>query len=137
MSTPTPTSAAPPGPQQPRLLDQLRQTALARFGRPEPGERYADWARRYIFFHGKRHPRELGAADVGRFLEHVAQSEKDPLRCLEQAHEALTFLYKDLVRLNLGELPMPEPPKLLDRVRHAIRVRHYSPRTEDCYVEWA
>jgi integron integrase len=32
---------------------------------------------------------------------------------------------------------VPQPPRLLDRVRHAIRVRHYSPRTEECYVEWA
>jgi len=88
-------------------------------------------------FHGKRHPRDLGTGDVGRFLDHVAQSEKDPLPSLEQAQEALTFLYKDLLHLNLGELPMPQPPRLLDRVRQAIRVRHYSPRTEDCYVEWA
>jgi hypothetical protein len=34
----------------------------------------------------------FGAAEVGHFLEHLAQSEKDPLRCLEQAHESLTFL---------------------------------------------
>jgi len=88
-------------------------------------------------FHGKRHPRDLGTGDFGRFLDHVAQSAKDPLRSLEQAQEALTFLYKDLLHLNLGELPMPQPPRLLDRVRHAIRVRHYFLRTEDCYVEWA
>jgi hypothetical protein len=41
MSMPSPTAAALPGPQLPCLLDQLRQTAFARFGRPEPGERYA------------------------------------------------------------------------------------------------
>jgi hypothetical protein len=137
MSMPATTSAGLPGPEPSRLLDQLRAAAVSRFGRPEPGERYAEWTRRYIVFHGKRHPRDLAASDVGRFFEHLAQSEKDPLRSLELAHEALTFLYKDLLRLNLGELPMPEPPKLLDRVRHAIRVRHYLPRTEDCYVEWA
>ncbi len=137
MSMSAPTSAASSEPQPPRLLDQLRQTAFARFGRPEPGERYVHWARRYILFHGKRHPRDLAAGDVGRFLEHVALSEKDPLRCLEQAHEALTFLYQDLLHLNLGDLPMPQPPRLLDRVRHAIRVRHDSPRTEECYVECA
>jgi Phage integrase, N-terminal SAM-like domain len=137
MASPVPDFRPGPAPQPPRLLDQLRQTAFTRFGRPEPGDRYADWAHRYILFHGKRHPRELGAGEVGRFLEHIAQSEKDPLRCLEQAHEALTFLYKDLLHLTLGELPLPQPPRLLDRVRHAIRVRHYSPRTEECYVEWA
>src|SRR5205814_10151206 len=123
--------SATPGPQPSRLLDQLRAAALSRFGRPEPGERYAEWSRRYILFHSKRHPRDLGIGEVGRFLEHVAQGEKDPLRSLEQAHEALTFLYKDLLQLNLGEIPLPRPPRLLDRVSHAIRVRHYSRRAED------
>jgi Phage integrase, N-terminal SAM-like domain len=136
ISMPAPPSAASPGPQPPRLLGQVRQTALGRFGRPERGERHADWVRRYILFHGKRHPRDLGAGDAGRFLEHIPQSEKDPLRCLEQAQEALTFLYQDVLHLNLGELALPQPPRLLDRVRHAIRARHYSLRTESCYVEW-
>lgn len=73
-------SALLPAPQPPRLLDQVRERALARFGRPEPGERYADWARRFVIFHGMRHLRDLFNADVGRFLQHVAQTEKDPLR---------------------------------------------------------
>jgi hypothetical protein len=133
----TPASGADALPQPPRLLDQLRLTAFARFGRPEPGDRYADWARRYILFHGKRHPRDLGKDAVGRFLEFVAQSEKDPLRCLEQAHEALLFLYQTVLGLNLGEVPVPPPPRLLDQLRHAARVRHLSPRTETCYVNWA
>jgi integron integrase len=74
---------------------------------------------------------------VGRFLQHLAQSEKDPLLSIEQAREALEFLYQDLLHRNLGELPFPQPPKLLDRLRRAIRLRHYSPRTESCYVDWA
>jgi integron integrase len=123
--------------QPPRLLDQVRQRAFARFGGPEPGQRYASWILRFICFHDKRHPRDLAQADIRRFLEHLAQSEKDPLACLEQAHEALTFLYADVLGLNLGELPFPDPPRLLDRIRRTIRVRHYSPRTEECYVEWA
>ncbi len=129
--------AVVPAPQAPRLLDHIRQAALAHFGRTEPGDRYAEWVRRFVLFHGKRHPRDLGNADVGRFLEHVAYAEKNPLRCLEHAHEAITFLYQDVLHLDMGELPFPEPPRLLDRVRRALRVRHYSPRTEGCYVDWA
>jgi hypothetical protein len=74
------TAVVPMAPRSPRLLDQLRQAALIRFVRPEPAERQVEWVRRYILFHGGRHPRELGRADAGRFLEHLAQSEKDPLR---------------------------------------------------------
>jgi hypothetical protein len=80
-------------PQPPRLLEQVRLSALARFGRPEPAVRYVEWVRRFILFHGKRHP-ELGKAEVGRFLTHLAQSEKDPLRSIEQARGAIDFLYQ-------------------------------------------
>jgi integron integrase len=54
---------------------------------------------------------------------------------LEEAHEALTFLY-ELLQIEIGELPFPDPPRLMDRLRHALRVRHLSPRTEECYVTW-
>lgn len=130
---------SPPLPpaEPPRLLDLIRQVALERFGQDGPGQRYADWTRRFILFHNKRHPRELSPGDVHRFLEHVAQTERDPLNQLEQAHTALTFLYRDVLGEARDELPCPEPPRLLDRVRRACRVRQFSPRTEDCYVTWA
>jgi hypothetical protein len=102
----------------PRLLDQLRAVAFKRFARGQPGERYAAWACRYILFHGKRHPRELAAADVMRFLEHVAKTEKDPVGCLEQAHEALVFVYENLLRLPLGQVPLPQPPRFPARGRN-------------------
>ena len=124
----SPTLAAPPNDsaaQPPRLLDQLRQAALAHFGRPEPAQRCVDWTRRFILFHGKRHPRDLGLAEIGRFLEHLAHTEKDPLRAIEEARDALAFLYPNLLGMVLGELPFPEPPRLLDRVRRALRVRHH------------
>jgi hypothetical protein len=114
-----------PAREAPRLLDQVRQAAFAHFGRPEPGERLADWTRRFVLFHGKRHPRDLGAGDVRRFLEHVARTEKDSLGCLEQAHEGLTFLYQRVLGIAVGELPFPEPLRLLDRLRRALRVRHW------------
>src|SRR5438270_4697003 len=102
MSEPSADSPSPvAAPQPPRLLDQLRQAALAYFGRPEPGQRFADWARRFILCHGTRHPRELGLAEVAQFLEHVAQTDKDPLRCLEQARDALDFLYQRLLHVHM------------------------------------
>jgi hypothetical protein len=124
----------PPSP--PRLLDLVRQVARTNFGQDGPGERYADWTRRLILFYDKRHPRDLVPGEVGRFLEHVAQTESDALNRLEEAHTALTFLYHNVLGLTVGELPCPEPPRLLDRLRHACRVRQYSPRTEKCYADW-
>jgi len=130
-------ASPPPAPPPPRLLDLVRQVARDRSGQDGPGERHAGWARRLVLFHGKRHPRDLSPGDVGRFLGHVVQTEKDPLDCLEQAHAALTFLYRNVLGLDVGALPCPEPPRLLDRLRRACRVRQFSPRTEHCYAAWA
>ena len=128
---------AAPAPPPPRLLDLVRQAALAHYGRPEPAERSVQWARRFILFHKKRHPRELGAAEVVHFLQHVARTEKNAVDLLFVAHEALAFLYDNVLGLQLGEIVLPQPPRLLDHLRMALRVRHYSPRTEACYADWA
>jgi hypothetical protein len=136
MSPPIPPSPVGPA-SQPRLLDRVRQAALTHWGRPEPAERCAHWTRRFILFHNKRHPTELGLADIGQFLEHLAQTEKDPLPALEQARDALTFLYETVLHLPLGPVPLPQPPRLVDRLRRAARVRRLSPRTEQCYANWA
>jgi integron integrase len=138
MTIPTTTfDSRSPNSRSPRLLETVRQRALAHYGRPEPGERIADWVKRFVAFHKMRHPRELFESDIGQFLAHVAHTTPDPLADLEQAHEGLTFLYEHVLRIHRDDVPIPKPPKLLDRLRHAVRVRHYSPRTEDCYAEWA
>ena len=100
---------APSPAQPPRLLDLVRERAYRHFGQDGPAQRHVHWTRRLIVFHSIRHLKDLSPGDVGRFLEHVAQTEKDPLNCLEQAHAALTYLYHDVLGLDLGELPYPEP----------------------------
>ena len=64
--------------QPPRLLDLVRQVARSRFGQDGPAERCAHWTLQFVLFHGRRHPRELTPGDVGRFLEHVAQTANGP-----------------------------------------------------------
>jgi len=48
----------------------------------------AAWVCRFILFHNKRHPRDMGRAEVGRFLEHVAQTDPRPLPALDAAGAA-------------------------------------------------
>jgi integron integrase len=118
---------------------------------PALRQAYLDWVRRFILFHRVRHPRELGAAEVAAFLEHTAANDAVPAAALVEARCALTFLYEVVLQQPLGPLATavgagpPDlsglregtPPRLLDQVRHVLRVRHYSLRTEDCYVNWA
>lgn len=63
---------------------------------------YVDWTRRYILFHGRRHPSTLGAAEVEAFLTHLAVNRRVAASTQNQARSALLFLYKEV----LGE-PLP------------------------------
>ena len=136
MGTSATLTSAPANAQPPRLLDQVRSTARQHGHTEEVASAITDWCERFIRFHGKRHPRELDISAAGQFLESVAQTEKDPVRSLAASRAALEFLYHQVLHIDLGELPLPRPPRLLDQVRHVLRLRHYSLRTEECYVQW-
>jgi integron integrase len=117
-------------------LDQVSLVARERGHSAATAGAFVDWSRRFILFHGKRHPRELGLPEVGQFLSAIAQSEPDPVRAIAACREAMDFLYREVLYLDLGELPSPRPPRLLDQARQVLRVRHYSRCTEGCYLRW-
>lgn len=58
---------------------------------------YVQWVRRFIHFHGKRHPRELGASHVTAFLSSLATDRRVAASTQNQALAALLFLYKDVL----------------------------------------
>lgn len=60
----------------PKLLDQVRDKLRVKHYSIRTEQTYVDWIKRYIFFHGKRHPKELGAHDVEAFLTHLAVAGK-------------------------------------------------------------
>ncbi len=62
---------------------------------------YVDWARRYILFHGKRHPKDMGAAEIEVFLTHLAVVRKVSASTQNQARSALLFLYKEVLGIKL------------------------------------
>ena len=80
---------------------------------------YVDWARRYILFHGKRHPRELGPGHVNRFLTWLAVSKHVAASTQNQALSALLFLYGEVLRMPLprdGGLVRAKKPHRLPTV---------------------
>jgi integrase len=94
-------AAGPPQPAKPRLLDRVHAAArLRHYSRRTEGA-YVAWIRRYIFFHGKRHPAELGAAEVTRFLSSLAVEGRVAASTQNQALGALLFLYRDVLELDL------------------------------------
>jgi hypothetical protein len=82
----------PIDPPKPRLLDRVRSALRARHGSRRTKEAYVAWIRRYIFFHGKRHPAEMGAPELTRFLTSLAVDGGVAASTQNQALSALLFL---------------------------------------------
>jgi len=88
-------------PQAPRLLDQLRESLRVRHYSLRTEAAYVDWVRRFILFHGKRHPREMGKAEIQAFLSHLAVDRAVSASTQNQAKAALLFLYRHLLNIEL------------------------------------
>ena len=65
-------------------------------------ETYVDWIKRFIFFHNKRHPLEMGEVEIGAFLTHLAVERKVASSTQNQALSALLFLYGQVLEKKLG-----------------------------------
>ncbi len=81
------------GPRQPRLLDRVREAIRMRHYSPRTGDAYVAWIRRFILFHGKRHPRDLGGGEVTVFLSSLAERGVSA-STQNQALSAILFLYE-------------------------------------------
>ena len=78
--------------RKPRLLGQVREEIRKRHYSRRTEKSYVGWIRRFILFHGKRHPAEMGEAEVPHFLSHLAVTAKVSASTQNQALSALLFL---------------------------------------------
>ena len=100
----TPVSAGVKVVQPPRLLDQVRQHIRVRHYSLRTEQAYVGWIRRFILVNGKRHPQELGAAEVGDFLTRLATVRNVSASTQNQALSALLFLYRVVLDIELPRL---------------------------------
>ena len=85
----------------PRLLDRVRQAIRTRHYSPKTEQAYVRWIRQFVVFHGRRHPDELGAAEVSAFLSHLANARRVSASTQNQALSALLFLYREVMQREL------------------------------------
>ncbi|MBA3834161.1 MAG: integron integrase [Chthoniobacterales bacterium] len=101
---------------KPRLFDQVREVMRFKHYSIRTEEAYLGWIRRFILFHGKRHPETLGTEEVRAFLTALAVKGKVAAPTQNQALSALLFLYGQVLRKEIGWLDDVEraqrPPKL-------------------------
>ena len=95
-------------PGAPRLLDRVRIAIRARHYSLRTEEAYVAWIRRFVLFHGKRHPKEMGEPEINAFLSHLATSEHVGSNTQNQALAALLFLYRHVL-----EIPFPKIENLI------------------------
>jgi len=85
----------------PRLLDQVRDLIRVRHYSIRTEQAYLQWIRRFVLFHGKRHPRDLGGPEVTAFLSDLAVRKNVAASTQNQALNAILFLYREVLHVEL------------------------------------
>lgn len=103
-------------PAKPKLLDQLRDRIRLKHYSRRTEDVYLDWAKRYILYHNKRHPQEMGKKEIEDFLTYLATERNVAAATQNQAKAALQFLYKEVLEIQLpwlDEVEQAKKPKRL------------------------
>lgn len=124
-------------PAKPRLLDEVRAKLRCKHYSLRTEQSYVSWIKRYILFHGKRHPREMGAAEVSAFLSHLAVDRHVASATQNQALAALLFLYREVLGTQLPwltEVERAKKPKRLPVVFSRTEVSRLIARLEGTHA---
>ena len=115
-----------------KLLDQVRDVIRVKHYSIRTEDAYVQWIKRFIFFHGKRHPREMGAVQIEAFLTDLAVQKQVAASTQNQALNALVFLYQQVLHMELGEFSavrakrserLPLGPSWGHGVENGIRIK--------------
>jgi len=124
-------------PKPKKLLDQVRDAIRLKHYSSRTGETYSHWIKRFIFFHDKRHPKEMGFREIEAFLSHLATKEKVAASTQNQALSALLFLYREVLKKELeGRLDLirAEKPKRIPAVLTKDEVRRVLDRLNGTHL---
>jgi integron integrase len=124
-------------PSQPKLLDQLRAVIRTMHYSIRTEQAYVDWARRFILFHHKRHPQEMGKEEIESFLTHLAVEGRVSASTQSQAKAALLFLYQRVLKMDvdwLKDVIAAKQPQRMPSVLTVDEVRSLLSRMEG--VPW-
>lgn len=95
----------------PRLLESVRRAIRARHYSPRTEQCYVSWVRRYVLFHGKTHPSELGPDAVAKYLSYLATDRRVSASTQNQALSALLFLYREVLEVEMDWVEDITPAK--------------------------
>ena len=113
---PPPDFSISPAGSQPKLLDRVRDAVRVRHYSRRTEDAYVTWIRRYIIFHKKTHPSQMGAREISAFLTWLAVGQRVSASTQNQALSALLFLYRHVLGIEVGSIEQ------VARARVPIRV---------------
>ena len=87
--------------QPPKLMDQVSDAIRTKHYSPRTEQTYIDWIKRYILFHDKRHPKDMGAPEIQAFITHLAVEKNVAASTQNQALSAVIFLYRHVLRIEI------------------------------------
>ncbi|NWG33811.1 MAG: integron integrase [Chloroflexi bacterium] len=102
-----------------KLLDQVSDALRLKHYSYRTEQAYRDWIKRYILFHGKRHPKDMGAPEIQAFLTHLAVEKNVSASTQNQALSALLFLYRHILHHDIQfptDIVRPEKSRTLPTV---------------------
>ena len=126
---------APLAPNPPKLLDQVRDKIRVKHYSIRTETQYVQWIKRFILFHDKRHPKDLGADEAEAFLTHLAKGNVSA-STQNQALSALLFLYREVLVIELpwlDEVVRAKKPQRLPSVLMRAEVTLVLERMEGVY----
>src|SRR4030088_1732347 len=112
----------------PKLLDQVREAIRMKHYSIRTERAYVDWIKRYIFFHNKRHPAEMGEAEIRAFVSDLASRKSVAASTQTVALSALLFLYREVLK---KDLPFVEGLSAL-RSQSVCLSSSHRPKCEQC-----
>jgi integron integrase len=114
------------------FMSQVREAIRVRHYSIRTEQAYTKWIKNFILFSDKKHPKDLGAAEIGRFLTYLACERHVAPATQNQALNALVFLYEKVLEQNIGDIPLvrakrnPKVPVVLTREEVALIMKHLS-----------
>ena len=105
--------------KSPKLLELVRETLRTKHYSYRTEQAYVDWIKRFVIFHNKRHPREMGAEEVQTYITYLANERRVAASTQNQALSAIVFLYKYVLQKEIilpSDILRPGRPERLPTV---------------------
>lgn len=99
---------------KPKLLDRVRPTIRTKHYSIRTEEAYVSWIKRFIIFHNKRHPRDMGKKEINKFLTHLAINKHLSASTQNQVLCAIVFLYKHALKKEPGDFGNEIPLNIIN-----------------------